>query len=147
VRAARKVPGANAGARCVLWGHSQGGQGALFAGEMARRYAPELSVAGVAAISPPTDLETLLRRNIKTELGGVLGSYCLSSWSRFYGAPVSLLVSPASQRAVDKLASTCVGGIGDAIRMKLDLRGLNENFVLRDPTTTEPWRSLIVRNT
>ena len=61
VRAARQVPGANAGSRCVLWGHSQGGQGVLFAGEIARRYAPELSVVGVAAIAPPTDLETLLR--------------------------------------------------------------------------------------
>jgi pimeloyl-ACP methyl ester carboxylesterase len=147
VRAARQVPGANAGSRCVLWGHSQGGQGVLFAGEIARRYAPELSVVGVAAIAPPTDLETLLRRNIKSELGGVLGSYCLSSWSRYYGAPIELLVSGASQRAVEKLAATCVGGIGDAIRMKLELRGLSENFVLRDPTATEPWRGLILRNT
>jgi hypothetical protein len=32
VRAARRAQGANAGARFVAWGHSQGGQAALFAG-------------------------------------------------------------------------------------------------------------------
>jgi alpha-beta hydrolase superfamily lysophospholipase len=147
VRAARRLAAANAGPRFAVWGHSQGGQAVLFAGEIARSYAPELSLVGVAAIAPATDLPTLLRDNIQSELGGVLGSYCLSSWSKFYGAPLDPLLSPTSRRAVEAVSATCVGGMGDAIRMKLELRHLKANFVLRDPAAMEPWRSLLSRNT
>ncbi len=147
VRAARHLPGAQAGPRFAAWGHSQGGHAVLFAGEIARSYAPELSLVGVAAVAPATDLPTLLRDNIQSQLGGVLGSYCLSSWSKYYGAPLDALLSPRSRRAVDEVAATCVGGIGDAIRMKLELRNLKPNFVLGDPTRLEPWRSLLARNT
>jgi fermentation-respiration switch protein FrsA (DUF1100 family) len=45
VRAARQVQGANAGTRFAVWGHSQGGQAALFAGQLAGQYAPELTLA------------------------------------------------------------------------------------------------------
>lgn len=44
VRAARHLPEVDAGADVLLWGHSQGGQAALFAAQMARDYAPELEV-------------------------------------------------------------------------------------------------------
>jgi fermentation-respiration switch protein FrsA (DUF1100 family) len=147
VRAARRLGPANAGSRFAAWGHSQGGQAVLFAGEIARSYAPELSLVGVVAIAPATDLSTLLRDNIQSELGGVLGSYCLSSWSKFYGAPLDSLLSPTARRAVEGVAATCVGGIGDAIRMKLEIRALKTNFVLRDAASIEPWRSLLARNT
>src|SRR5271170_2262080 len=43
VRAARAIPEAAAGARFAAWGHSQGGQAALFTGIEASRYAPELA--------------------------------------------------------------------------------------------------------
>ncbi len=52
VRAARAIEKAHAGKRFVVWGHSQGGHAALFAGELARRYAPELSSSG-SRRSPP----------------------------------------------------------------------------------------------
>ena len=39
--------------RVVLWGHSQGGQGALFARQIARTYAPELDVRAVAVARLP----------------------------------------------------------------------------------------------
>jgi pimeloyl-ACP methyl ester carboxylesterase len=49
VRAARGLPGAGAGRSAVVFGHSQGGHAALFAGALAARYAPELDLLGVAA--------------------------------------------------------------------------------------------------
>ena len=52
VRAARQLPGANAGSHFIVWGHSQGGQAALFAGQLARSYAPELKLQGVAVAAP-----------------------------------------------------------------------------------------------
>lgn len=44
VRAAQTVPAAGANHRVLLWGHSQGGQAILFAGQEARSYAPDLTV-------------------------------------------------------------------------------------------------------
>jgi alpha-beta hydrolase superfamily lysophospholipase len=53
-RAARQLP-TGAGRRVLLAGHSQGGHAALFAGEIARDYAPELRVLGVAPGAPVSD--------------------------------------------------------------------------------------------
>src|SRR5690606_37645715 len=59
VRAARELREAHAGDRFVVWGHSQGGQAALFTGELSASYAPELKLLGVAAAAPATDLTKL----------------------------------------------------------------------------------------
>lgn len=56
VRAARQIPGATVSNRFVTWGHSQGGHAALFAGELAATWAPELKLLGVAAGAPPSQL-------------------------------------------------------------------------------------------
>jgi len=53
-RVARKLP-TGAGKRVLVAGHSQGGHAALFAGEIAHEYAPELRVLGVAAGAPDSD--------------------------------------------------------------------------------------------
>ena len=58
-RAARALP-VGAGRRVVVLGHSQGGHAALFAGEIARQYAPELAVRGVAAGAPVADVGAFL---------------------------------------------------------------------------------------
>ena len=51
--------GAAASNTVVVLGYSQGGQAALFAGQIAQSYAPELYVAGVAAVAPVTSLTEL----------------------------------------------------------------------------------------
>ena len=56
VRAARAVPDAAARPRFAIWGESQGGHAALWTGQLARRYAPDLTLVGVAAAAPATDL-------------------------------------------------------------------------------------------
>jgi pimeloyl-ACP methyl ester carboxylesterase len=55
-RAARSLVGAGASDRVAVLGFSQGGQAALFAGELAPRYAPELDLVGVAAVAPVTSV-------------------------------------------------------------------------------------------
>jgi pimeloyl-ACP methyl ester carboxylesterase len=60
-RAARRlVPEATG--PVVTWGHSQGGQAALWAGELAPSYAPDLALAGVAAFAPAARQDGLLDR-------------------------------------------------------------------------------------
>ncbi len=59
-RAAHDLKGAAAASKVLVLGHSQGGHAALFAGEIAASYAPELRVLGVAAEAPGPDIEHTL---------------------------------------------------------------------------------------
>jgi hypothetical protein len=60
-RAAQQLPGVGAGGRVLLAGHSEGGHAPLWAAELAASYAPQLQVAGVAALAPGADLPELVR--------------------------------------------------------------------------------------
>jgi len=59
VKAAQQVEDTYANDRVVVWGLSQGGHAALFAGEIAPSWAPELEVLGVAATAPGGELDTV----------------------------------------------------------------------------------------
>ena len=54
VRAARDFPAAHASDHYVVWGHSEGGQTAMFASNIGPTYAPELKLQGVVAGAPPS---------------------------------------------------------------------------------------------
>ena len=88
VRAARTLPDAQAGSRFAVWGHSQGGQAALYTGLLAKGYAPDLQLVGVAAAAPATELSTLMRDDLGTSGGNNLTAMTLWSWARVYGAPI-----------------------------------------------------------
>lgn len=72
VRAARHLTGARATRRFAVWGHSQGGHAALFSGELASSYAPELQLVGIAAAAPATYLVDLFRSQKNTITGDSL---------------------------------------------------------------------------
>jgi pimeloyl-ACP methyl ester carboxylesterase len=59
-RAAGRLEEAGAGSEVVLFGHSQGGHAALFAGELAPGYAPDLDLKGVVAGAPVGELSALM---------------------------------------------------------------------------------------
>jgi acetyl esterase/lipase len=68
-RAARAlIPEATGGV--AVWGHSQGGQAALWAGELAADYAPELAVAGVAAFAPAARFRSFMSDTATPLLAG-----------------------------------------------------------------------------
>lgn len=52
VRAVRDLPNSGASNRFAVLGHRQGGHAALFTGEVAARYAPDLKLVGMAAAAP-----------------------------------------------------------------------------------------------
>ncbi|GIH03436.1 lipase [Rhizocola hellebori] len=58
IRAAAKLT-ETANPTAVVLGESQGGGASLFAAELAPTYAPDVKLAGVAAVAPPSDLATL----------------------------------------------------------------------------------------
>jgi acetyl esterase/lipase len=146
VRVARAMGAAQS--RFAVWGHSQGGQAALFTGQIAKSYAPELDLAGVAAAAPATELATLLGDDINTTGGRNLTSMTLWSWSRVFGAPIDRVVDPAALPTVDLLAGECLESIYDLIVRHRTARPLEQKFLSMDNFyTVEPWRSLMAANT
>ena len=147
VRAARQLPGAQAGDQYAVWGHSQGGQAALFSGIIARDYAPELHLQGVAAAAPATDLKTLLRDDANTDGGRNVTAMTLWSWQRVYGAPIDQVVQPAAMPAVNALANECLESVYDMLQRHYSQRPLEQQFLsVPDVTQLEPWHSLLEQN-
>lgn len=68
----------------VVWGHSQGGNAALWTGIFAPSYAPELSLNGIAAAAPASDLVSLTVKAQGTPVGAILSSYIIAAYSGTY---------------------------------------------------------------
>jgi acetyl esterase/lipase len=148
VRAARSFLGLERSTRFAVWGHSQGGQAALFSGMIVKTYAPELQLVGVAAAAPATDLATLTTDDLDTIGGRNLTAMTIWSWSKVYGADMTQVIAPEAIPAVNALANICIEGAFD-IYLREKLSGpLARTFLsVKNPATVEPWRSLLALNT
>jgi acetyl esterase/lipase len=148
IRAAHALPGASVGTRSVLWGHSQGGQAVLYAGKLAAFYAPDVSVLGIVAAAPATDLGALLRADIATAGGKNLLAMTLWSWNNVFDARMSEIVVPQAIPEVDRLANICLESIIDIHPRELIGKDLTNAFLnTQDPTSVEPWKGLLAANT
>src|SRR5580692_20195 len=110
VRVAGQLPGAGSGRNFVVWGHSQGGQAALFTGLIAKTYAPELELLGVAAAAPATDLVTLMNDDFDSIGGKNITAMTLWSWQRVFNANMDKVVDPRAIPVIDQLAKECIEG-------------------------------------
>jgi pimeloyl-ACP methyl ester carboxylesterase len=148
VRVAGGMPGGGGGKGFVVWGHSQGGQAALFTGIIAKSYAPELTLLGVAAAAPATDLVTLMNADINSVGGKNITAMTLWSWHRVYGADIDKLVDPRAIPTVDQLARECIEGPFDLVMRRQTEKPLEEHFLtVEQPANIEPWRALLEKNT
>ena len=148
VRAAAALPNADAGRSFAVWGHSQGGQAALFAGLLARQYAPGWNLEGIAAAAPATELATLLKDDIDSDGGRNLTAMTLWSWSRVYGASLSTIVMPQAVPVIDHLAGLCIERWFDMLSRHGPTGALRRRFLkTRDFADLPPWRQLLAQNT
>jgi acetyl esterase/lipase len=148
VRATRSIGGIRTRSTFSVWGHSQGGQAALFAGILAESYAPELHLVGVAAAAPATELAILLSDDIDTSGGRNLTSMTLWSWSRVYGASMDAVVTPEAIPIINRLANLCIERFFDILTRRGPTRALDRSFLkVKSFADKEPWRSLLAQNT
>ena len=147
VRAARQLPDAAAGHRFAVWGHSQGGHAALFTGEQAASYAPELQLVGVAAAAPATYLGELFRADRGSVGGNSLTAMVILSWSTIFNIPVDSVVLPGATRSFESVARTCIERITELLKLQEIEAPLQHAFLKVDPTTVEPWRGIMEKNT
>jgi acetyl esterase/lipase len=147
VRAARSFPGLENSTRFAVWGHSQGGQAALFAGMIAKAYAPELELVGVAAAAPATDLAALMTADLNTAGGRNLTAMTIWSWAKVFGAPMRNVIEPAAMPVVDALINQCIEGAFDLyIREKMSAPLARIFLSVKNLATLEPWESLLAQN-
>lgn len=148
VRAARAIPGARAGSAFAVWGESQGGHAALWAGQLARSYAPDLRLVGVAAAAPPTDLAQNLSSGSDPSIRAFLTAFTAYSWSQRYGASLATLGKSSTQGVITRLArNNCVrigakpklGTMLGVVVLRRDLRNVDLGKV-------QPWSGLARAN-
>lgn len=148
VRAARSLPQAHAGRRFILWGHSQGGHASLFAAMLARKYAPELRLVGVAVAAPASNLAVLAKIDPSNPDSLLMGGMLIWSWSRVFDIPLDSVVATSDQPALLKLARVCFDPPYDSEEQPEAAPMPAVTYKLkRDLSTAEPWKSLYARNT
>jgi hypothetical protein len=109
VRAAHHLDDVALDKRVVVWGHSQGGQAALWTGMVAPQYAPDLELLGVAALAPAADLSGLAAGVGDTLFGRIIFAYLTATWGRLFPG-LGDLVAPGYEADVARIASLCFGG-------------------------------------
>ena len=106
VRAARQMSELTLDKRMVVWGHSQGGHAALWAGIIGPRYAPDLEIRGVVAIAPSANIKNVLAMNV--QMDKLFGPYLAQSYSRFYpGITFEQAIRPEALDAARQIVDLC----------------------------------------
>lgn len=141
IRAATQIAGAAAGRRFAVWGESQGGHAALWTGKLARSYAPELTLVGIAAAAPPTDLAANLRAGKDPSVRAFLTAFTAYSWSQYYRTPLSTLGSRQTQGIVTRLAqNNCVElDAKPKLGTMLGVMALRRSLKNVDLGSIQPW--------
>jgi len=147
VRAARNLAAVHAGRDFAVWGHSQGGQAALFTGQLAARYSPELHLVGVAAGAPVPDLIDVLKVNVKTTIGKILTSMALTSWAKVYGANLDQILTPAARPIVANIARNCLYNQSQILGSLPGSLALRLSFAHTPPWDVQPWKTIAETNT
>jgi pimeloyl-ACP methyl ester carboxylesterase len=148
VRAAHNLKAAHAGTVFAVWGHSQGGQAALFTGQLASGYAPELQLVGVAAGGPAPNLIEMFKVNIKTTVGKILIAMALQSWeSVYHDAHLDQIVTPAARPIVAKIARNCLYDQKQILASVPGSLALGLSFIHTPPWETQPWKRIAEQNT
>ncbi len=144
VRAARQIPEAGASERVVVLGRSQGGHAALFAGELAASYAPELDVLGVVAAAPVSNLVLLATF---VQLPGISSLFWVAAlaYEAVYGdVGLDEIFTPEALAALRQLAAenqVCLGASLDAI-----VASFPQGDIATLPGDVEPWPELLQQN-
>jgi putative ABC transport system permease protein len=142
--AAGTIDGLKLAPTTIVWGHSQGGHAALFAGQLAKSYTPSLDVRGVVAGAPPSQLRTMVNGLQKTPDRG----YALLVASGMVSANPQLKVAdvltPRAIKVSERLDEECSGDIISAVtKDTLRLPGPIPADWLRALDSDEPGRARI----
>ena len=141
VRAAGSIPGAAAGNRFAVWGESQGGHAALWTGQTAPTYAPDLTLVATAAAAPPTDLAANMRQGSDENARAMLTAFTFYSWRERFGFPLTGVFNRSTQGVVTRLAqNNCIElGKDPKLGTILGVLAVRNALKGKDVTRIQPW--------
>jgi len=143
-------PRLHAGSDVLLWGHSQGGQAALFATQLAKQYAPELAVRAVAVAAPAAEVGPLMAGHMNDISGVTIGAYAFDAYQRAYastmpGLSLDDVLTPAARQALPKMVPYCL--LTQRKEIHAIAQPLVGGFFAADPTKVEPWATFLIKDT
>jgi hypothetical protein len=140
VRAARHIPQAKAGVTFAIWGHSQGGNSALFSAHEAAAYAPELQLVSTVASAPAAELVSLLNEQYGTVADWVIGPLIATSWPAVNNSLSNTgILTEDGLNNYQKIANHCIARatIAGLIRNTFD-----QKFFSKNPIDVPAWRAM-----
>ena len=143
VRAAGHLAAAHTSKNYVVWGHSEGGQTAMFGLDIGNSYAPDLDLKGVVAGAPPSQFQ-----DIYTFLKTSPFRYYLFMAGAGFNAAYGNAAAPLNQVITAKgisLLPVLSKGCSDYIAKETNGYPLAE-IVKTDPFTVPAWKKLLVAN-
>ncbi|NLB46909.1 MAG: lipase [Microbacteriaceae bacterium] len=109
--AARQFDELSLSSDTVVWGHSQGGQGSLWTGQIAAEYAPELTVLGIGAFAPAADLFGLANADKNTAPGKTVSVYIAETWNELFPTlELHQHLTPGSAGPAERISQFCFNG-------------------------------------
>jgi pimeloyl-ACP methyl ester carboxylesterase len=143
VRAVRHLAGAHPSRSYAVWGHSEGGQTAMFALHIAPTYAPDLHLLGVVAGAPPSQFN-LIYQFLRTSPFRFYLLMAAEGFNRAYGdqaAPLDQVLTPLGISLLPELAKGCF----DYVQKTIDQYSLDQ-LAKVDPFTVPAWKQLLMAN-
>ena len=137
-RAAQALRAAHASDRVVVDGHSQGGHAALFAGEIAAKYAPDLHLLGISAGAPVTDVAAFL--DSSRVLDGFKGFPVLAAagyHAVYPHAPLDALFSAEAVETAKYVRHACA--LGDSVTAYIYANADHSSVLSAARTDVEHW--------
>jgi len=143
VRAARHLPEAHAGTTYVVWGHSEGGQTAMYALHIGPTYATDLELAGVVAGAPPSQFRYIynflkaspFKHYLLMAAGGLNTAYGDQA------APLDQVLTPYGMSLLPVLDKGCSGDIAQKLA-SVDFNKATKT----DPFTVPAWQKILIAN-
>jgi hypothetical protein len=125
-----------------VWGQSQGGQAALFAGEIQPSYAPQLDLQGIVSGAPVTDATAMFpaAATIPETLGfAVMG--LMGMEAAYPDAKVADVLTPAGLEKTKVVDQKCYGAVLDAFKLPVD------QVIAKNPSEVPPFPDIFVADT
>ena len=141
VRALRAIPNEKIATRYTVWGHSQGGHAALFTGQTSAGWAPELTLTGVVAGAPPSQLTTVSDSLTTSPYRGYLLMVVAGMAAAYPDLDLSKVLTPKGQEVLGVVDRACNQGIFDEVaKYPLD------DLVIRSGLSDPAWSAALASN-